>query len=193
VANSFVFDPNRCTGCDACRLACTIENELAPGNSFRRVETFNERHRPDLPLYHVSLACNHCREAACMDACPALAYSRDPATGAVVLDGDKCVGCKYCAWACPFDAPVFDAGQGVMTKCDLCRDHREEGRNPACVDACQMRVLSVDDFTAGIDGDDAVFPLPPANLTEPSTALVPHRDVKRAEREDPRVGNEEEI
>jgi DMSO reductase iron-sulfur subunit len=146
LANSFVFDPNRCTGCDACRLACTIENGLAPGDSWRRVETFNERHRPDLPLYHVSLACNHCAEPACMHACPALAYSRDPATGAVILDPDKCVGCKYCAWACPFDAPLFDAGRGVMTKCTFCNDRLKGGLQPACVALCPTDALGFGDL-----------------------------------------------
>lgn len=146
MANSFVFDPNRCTGCAACRLACTIENDLIPGQSWRRIETFNERHRPDLPLYHLSLACNHCEQAACMHACPALAYSRDPATGAVLLDGDKCIGCKYCSWACPFDAPLFDADQGVMTKCTFCHERLQDGLQPACVALCPTGALGFDDL-----------------------------------------------
>jgi DMSO reductase iron-sulfur subunit len=148
VANSFVFDPNRCTGCAACRLACTIENDLLPGQSWRRIETFNERHRPDLPLYHLSLACNHCEQAACMHACPALAYSRDPTTGAVLLDEDKCIGCKYCSWACPFDAPLFDTDQGVMTKCTFCNERIKDGLQPACVALCPTGALGFDDLDA---------------------------------------------
>jgi DMSO reductase iron-sulfur subunit len=146
VANSFVFDPNRCTGCAACRLACTIENDLLPGRSWRRIETFNERHRPDLPLYHLSLACNHCDEPACMHACPALAYSRDPTTGAVLLDGEKCVGCRYCSWACPYDAPLFDVDQGVMTKCTFCNARLKDGLQPACVALCPTGALNLDDL-----------------------------------------------
>ena len=97
----FRFDPNLCTGCAACRLACTIENDLPFGRSWRRIETFNPTRAPSLPLYHLSLACNHCDTPACMHACPALAYRRDEETGAVLLDSSKCIGCKYCAWACP--------------------------------------------------------------------------------------------
>jgi anaerobic dimethyl sulfoxide reductase subunit B (iron-sulfur subunit) len=103
------------------------------------------------------------------------------------------MGCRYCEWACPYAAPHLDPAAGVMTKCDLCRDHLEAGRAPACVEACQMRVLEVADFSDGGDGDDEVFPLPPAALTEPQTSLLPHRDVARAEAGEPRIGNEEEI
>ena len=103
------------------------------------------------------------------------------------------MGCRYCEWACPYAAPQFDARAGVMTKCDLCRDHLAEGRAPACVEACPMRVLSVEDFAGGTDGRGEAFPLPPAALTEPSTSLTPHRDVRRAAAGDPWIGNEEEI
>ncbi len=85
---AFVFDPNRCTGCQACELACSIENELGPDRSWRGVVTFNEEAFPGIPLFHLSLACNHCAEPACMNTCPALAYHRDEETGAVLVDVD---------------------------------------------------------------------------------------------------------
>jgi DMSO reductase anchor subunit/ferredoxin len=110
-----------------------------------------------------------------MDACPALAYSRDPATGAVLLDTGKCVGCKYCAWACPFDAPVFDAGQGVMTKCTYCNDRLTLGRQPACVALCPTGALGFGDFDE-------------ARLTQqvdafPSTGLGPRIQIEPLRRE----------
>ena len=78
---SFTFDANKCTGCGACRVACTIENGLAPDVSWRRIETFNPQRRSIAPVFHLSLACNHCATAACMHACPALAYRRDDGDG----------------------------------------------------------------------------------------------------------------
>jgi DMSO reductase iron-sulfur subunit len=141
VPNSFVFDPNRCTGCGACQLACSIENQLGPERSWRRIETFNPRHYPSVPLYHLSLACNHCDEPACMYACPALAYSRDKETGAVILDEAKCIGCKYCSWACPYDAPVFDQARGVMSKCTFCNHRLQDGLKPACAALCPTAAL----------------------------------------------------
>ena len=103
------------------------------------------------------------------------------------------MGCRYCELACPYVAPQFDTVAGVMTKCDLCRDHLAEGRDPACVAACQMRVLGVVDASRGREGRDEVFPLPPAALTEPTAEFTPHRDVERAEADDPRIANAEEI
>ena len=86
MARGFHFDLNRCTGCEACRLACSIENELPGGESWRRIETFNPRRHPAAPRFHLSLACLHCADPPCLDACPARAYHRDGATGAVLLD-----------------------------------------------------------------------------------------------------------
>lgn len=144
--NSFVFDSNRCTGCHACRVACGVENGLPPELSWRRIETFNDRHHPGVPLFHLSLACNHCAEPACMYACPASAYRRDPVSSAVLLDESKCIGCKYCSWACPYDAPVFDAGRGVMSKCTFCNHRLELGLKPACASLCPTRALDFADL-----------------------------------------------
>ena len=144
--NSFLFDPNRCTGCGACRLACSIENQLEPERSWRRIDTFNRTRHPGLPLYHLSLACNHCSEPACMYACPALAYSRDENSGAVMLDDAKCIGCRYCAWACPYDAPVYEPPRGVMTKCTLCHHRLREGMRPACASLCPTGALDFGDL-----------------------------------------------
>ena len=149
MANSFVFDLNRCTGCDACRLACTIENDLTRGP---KLETHRHLQRTSPSRI---CRCTTSRwpattatKPACMHACPALAYSRDPATGAVLLDEDKCIGCKYCSWACPFDAPLFDADQGVMTKCTFCDERLKDGLRPACVALCPTGALGFDDLDA---------------------------------------------
>jgi Fe-S-cluster-containing dehydrogenase component len=144
--NSFVFDANKCTGCGACRLACSIENQLAPEQSWRSIETFNPRRHQDAPLYHLSLACNHCDEPVCMYACPALAYRRDSVTGAVLLDENKCIGCRYCSWACPFDAPVFDRERGVMSKCTFCNHRLHDGLKPACASLCPTGALDFGDL-----------------------------------------------
>ena len=146
---SFTFDTNKCTGCQACRLACTIENGLDLDRSWRSIVTFNEKQDPAAPLFHLSLACNHCADPACMGACPALAYSKDPRTGIVLLDSDKCIGCRYCSWACPYDAPEWDAASGVMSKCTFCDDRLALGLAPACATACPTGALGVADLGPG--------------------------------------------
>ena len=122
---SFVLDINTCTGCHACQVACQIENQLQPGTSWRWVDTFNEPRYPGVPVFHLSLACNHCVNAPCMTHCPTLAYSKDPRTGAVILDEAKCIGCKYCTWACPYDAPRFEPAWGVVVKSTFCNDLKD--------------------------------------------------------------------
>lgn len=172
----FRFDLNRCTGCHACRLACAIENEI-PSGSWRQVVTFNELHHPKALVFHLSLACNHCRDAPCMKHCPALAYAKDPSTGAVNVDPARCIGCRYCTWACPFDAPRYDAGAGVVTKCTFC-DHRQaEGLEPACVALCPTGALGFGDAEAN-PGIDRV-PGFPATEFGPAIRFVPLREGRR--------------
>ena len=127
VTRGFLFDVNRCTGCHACELACSTENELGWGRSWRQVVPFNEERRPGIPTFHLSLACNHCEEAPCMGQCPALAIGREPSTGAVLIDADRCIGCGYCSWVCPYDALRFDDDLSVMTKCTSCNHRLKEG------------------------------------------------------------------
>lgn len=138
---AFVFDPNRCTGCQACELACSIENELGPDRSWRGVVTFNQEALPGIPLFHLSLACNHCAEPTCMHSCPALAYHRDEETGAVLIDPDSCIGCHYCSWVCPYGAPRFDKERGVMSKCTFCVHRLKDDLRPACADLCPTGAL----------------------------------------------------
>ncbi len=172
----FRFDLNRCTGCHACRLACAIENEI-PSGSWRQVVTFNELRHPRAPVFHLSLACNHCRDAPCMKHCPALAYAKDPATGAVNVDPERCIGCRYCIWACPFDAPCYDAGAGVITKCTFC-DHRQaEGLEPACVALCPTGALGFGDAETS-PGVDRV-PGFPATGFGPAIRFVPLQEGRR--------------
>jgi Fe-S-cluster-containing dehydrogenase component len=141
VRGAFVFDPDRCTGFQACELACSIENRLGPDRSWRSVLTFNQRALPGVPLFHLSLACNHCEEPACMHSCPALAYERDAATGAVLIRSELCIGCKYCSWACPYGAPQFEPENGVMGKCTFCSHRLANGQAPACATLCPTGAL----------------------------------------------------
>ncbi|HEX2574215.1 MAG TPA: DmsC/YnfH family molybdoenzyme membrane anchor subunit [Polyangia bacterium] len=140
---AFVFETDRCTACEACRIACGIENGGGHDTGWRKVTTFNPARHPALPTKHLSLACNHCDTAACMLGCPASAYHRDAATGAVIIDPRKCIGCRYCSWVCPYDAPRFDEARGVMTKCTFCAPRLAAGGEPACTQACPTGALAL--------------------------------------------------
>ncbi len=114
--------------------------------SWRRVQTFNEARIPELPQFHLSLACNHCLDAPCEENCPALAYDKHPVTGAVTIDPERCIGCKYCSWACPYDAPQFSPSQGIMQKCTFCSHRLAADLSPACTTSCPTGALSFGDF-----------------------------------------------
>lgn len=141
-APGFIHNLETCVGCHACVIACANENGLEPGRFWRQIVTHNQYRIPDLPVYHLSLACNHCLDAPCIDGCPAVAIERHPKTGAVLIDDTKCIGCQYCSWVCPYDAPKFSTVEGVMTKCTLCNHRLMEGRQPACTSQCPTGALS---------------------------------------------------
>ena len=142
---AFLLDLNRCTGCGACVIACTTENSRRQALNWREVYTFNEIHLPALPLFNLSLGCNHCASPACVRACPALAVTKDPHTGAVIVNPEHCLGCKYCTWACPYDAPRFNAASGVTEKCDFCHERLKREELPACVSICPTHALQLEE------------------------------------------------
>ena len=138
---SFLFDLNKCVGCHACVVACTIENQTLPETVWRDINSFNPSGNPDIPLFHYSLACNHCDDPPCLKNCPALAYSKDFITGAVIHFANKCIGCKYCTWACPYDAPKFNEKTRIIEKCTFCNHRIEEDLKPACANLCPTGAL----------------------------------------------------
>lgn len=153
VPPAFVHDLNTCVGCHACALACVNENQLQPGRFWRQIVSVNPERRPGLPTFHLSLACNHCLDAPCLRYCPALAISRDAATGAVLIDEGSCIGCRYCSWVCPYDAPRFDEAHGVMRKCTLCAHRLRDGLQPACASLCPTGALRMGEYQTGPDPD----------------------------------------
>jgi anaerobic dimethyl sulfoxide reductase subunit B (iron-sulfur subunit) len=130
---AFTFDASACSGCKTCQAACKDKNGLPVGVLWRRVieasggewQTVGNAWENTVFAYYLSLACNHCVHPKCAGVCPVDAYTVRP-DGIVLIDTSRCIGCRYCAWACPYGAPQYDAAQGVMNKCDFCYD------NPRC-------------------------------------------------------------
>jgi len=140
---AFEVDLDRCSGCKACVAACHNLNGLDEGESWRDVGLVLGG-MPELPvLQHVTSACHHCLDPACLNACPVDAYEKDPHTGIVRHLDDQCIGCRYCMLACPYDAPKYHAGKGIVRKCDMCHDRLAVGEAPACVQACPHEAIRI--------------------------------------------------
>jgi ferredoxin len=135
---------------------------------------FNPLAHPDHAAFHLSLACHHCEDPACLRHCPVRAYRKDPATGAVLLDPDRCMGCRYCAWACPHDAPRFDEGEGRMEKCTFCVHRLDRGEKPACVARCPLGALGVEERQSPAASSPPPG-FPPSRLA-PSIRFLPVRE-----------------
>jgi anaerobic dimethyl sulfoxide reductase subunit B (iron-sulfur subunit) len=206
---AFKFDAASCTGCKACQIACKDRSNLPVGVLWRRVVevsggTWQRTGRAwstDTFAYYLSLTCNHCIYPKCAGVCPTDAFRVRP-DGIVLLDRTRCMGCGYCAWACPYAAPEYDPRTGVMTKCDLCCDELDAGRPPACVAACPLRVLELieagdpwveEPFRAlwKLPPDDHPYPLPRDSHTGPRLAVREHAAMHAAGEK--AIANQEEL
>lgn len=169
----FLYDQTRCIGCNACQMACKDKHNLEAGLFFRRVDTIEDNQ--DQSWLHVSGACNHCAEAACVKECPtgAMAYMED---GTVGHQRGMCIGCGTCTWVCPYGAPKLSRRLGIAMKCDACADARKEGSKPACVEACLTHCLDFCDLDEIPAGERAHYVstlkfLPDAAQTAPSLLI----------------------
>jgi Fe-S-cluster-containing dehydrogenase component/DMSO reductase anchor subunit len=148
----FDFDAALCVGCNACNAACMLENGFQAGT--RSILSWNSEALPLLSVINLSMACNHCEKPPCLEGCPAMAYTRE-STGEVIHHQDRCMGCRYCTWRCPYDAPKINEAKGFIEKCHFCTERTTDGIEPACVTACPtgaLRMTQLDEFTsAGVE------------------------------------------
>jgi len=197
---AFYFDSSACTGCKACQAACKDKNNSPLGVIWRRVYHYGggdwvQQEGFWVPnsvfAYSVSISCNHCQKPLCLEVCPAAAISKR-ADGVVTIDSDRCIGCRYCEWACPYGAPQFNEQAGHMTKCNFCADMLDQGQNPVCVDACNMRCLKFGELAelrAEHGNLDAIEPLPESGHTLPALVITPHKHAQQSGRGTGRITN----
>ncbi|MBI5253200.1 MAG: 4Fe-4S dicluster domain-containing protein [Euryarchaeota archaeon] len=144
----FMVNIANCVGCNACVYACKQENnrDVKEGALWRRVVKIETGAYPNVKRYPVSMACMHCGKPPCKAACPVGAISKRDSDGIVLIDANKCIGCRYCVWACPYGAPQFDSEKKVTTKCTLCVHRIDKGIEPACVQTCMTKTLTYGDI-----------------------------------------------
>ncbi len=142
-----VIDTRTCVGCAACVIACKTENDVAEGYTRDWVTTTTTGTFPALAMSIQSERCNHCEAAPCIAACPTGASYYGPG-GVVLVDQDKCTGCKACIAACPYGARFVDPASGSVDKCTLCV-HRLTAAGPgttACEEVCPTASIHTGDL-----------------------------------------------
>ncbi len=136
----FVLDQSRCFGCHACTVACKTEHGMELG-VFRTWVKYIERGEfPDVRRHFSVMRCNHCTDAPCVEICPVQAlYKRED--GIVDFDPSRCIGCKACLNACPYDALHIDPNSHTAAKCNFCAHRVDEGLKPACEVVCPAEAI----------------------------------------------------
>jgi Fe-S-cluster-containing dehydrogenase component len=145
-------DQKLCVGCNACVLACKNENAVPEGEARCWTVQAERGVFPLLTLETRSERCNHCEDAPCVNACPTRASHYEDG-GIVVVDPEKCVGCKACIVACPYEVRYLHP-DGYVDKCTFCIHRVREGKNPACVTVCPTKALTFGDLD---DPRSAIF------------------------------------
>jgi len=164
---AMVIDLRRCDGCKKCTEACQAKHYLPPEQEWIKVYNLRDRHGVE---FSVPRPCMHCEDAPCVRVCPVSATFVDR-DGLVLVDQDKCIGCRLCMAACPYEARYFNwtkptvgpplptqatpefpspQQQGTVGKCVLCVHNIKYGELPYCVDACTMDALYVGDLDADV-------------------------------------------
>ena len=198
---ALIIDLNVCVGCSACVTSCKEWNTSGPagfmsddnpyqkdptGTFFNRVQTYEVGEFPKTETVHFPKSCLHCEEPPCVPVCPTGASYKRELDGIVLVDYDKCIGCKYCSWACPYGAREIDEHQKVMKKCTLCVDRiydetlPESERKPACPTNARLfgDVHDADSEVSELIRDAGGYQLMPEWGTQPSNHYLPRRKNK---------------
>lgn len=141
----FIIDNRKCIGCHACTTACKSEHDVAIGVNRTYVKQVEKGEFPNTRRIFSVMRCNHCTDAPCVEICPVQAlYTRED--GIVDFDNNRCIGCKSCMQACPYDALYIDPDTHTAAKCNYCAHRVDVGREPACVSVCPEHAIIAGDM-----------------------------------------------
>lgn len=157
---AIVTDLNRCVGCMACMVGCKVINNVPIGNYWNKILRIGPYKRADyqkasdVDMYYLCVQCQHCEHPKCVDVCPTGA-SMKMEDGTVQIDKSKCIGCQFCAMACPYGVRYLNEEERVVEKCTLCEQRISQGELPQCVAQCGARARFFGDLDQGVANFEA--------------------------------------
>ena len=152
---AIVTDVNRCVGCLACSVACKVVNGVPVGSFWNKTLRITNpsaggQNWPDIDNYYLTISCQHCADPECVKVCPTGA-SHKLEDGTVQIDKSKCIGCQFCAMACPYSVRYLNEEERVVEKCTLCEQKIAQGELPQCVSQCGGMARWFGDLDEGLE------------------------------------------
>ncbi len=138
----------KCLACKSCEIACALAHSKSEVLEEAITEQPQPRRRVTVEAveeFGVPMQCRHCEDAPCIAVCPTSAIHRPQADGPVLIEQERCIGCKFCLVVCPFGVINASDDGKVMIKCDLCIERTKAGQEPACIEACPTKALKLVD------------------------------------------------
>ena len=168
----FVIDNRKCIGCHACTVACKTENHVPVGVNRTWVKYVEKGVFPNTRRVFQVTRCNHCEKPPCVTICPVTAmYQRKD--GIVDFNSERCIGCKACMQACPYDSIYMDPDDGTATKCHFCAHRTEVGLEPACVIVCPEHAIIAGDLSDPASEAAQLVAREPVRVRKPEQGTQP--------------------
>ena len=140
-----LIDLRRCIGCHTCSIACKAQHDVPLGSYRNWVKQVEKGRFPYVRKAFLPILCNHCERPVCCTVCPVKATYVRPEDGLVMINPHRCIGCRYCMAACPYNVRFVNPRFNIVEKCDFCQKLLDQGMLPACVEACPTQALTFGD------------------------------------------------
>ena len=169
----FVIDNRKCIGCHACTVACKSEHDVPIGVNRTHVKYVEKGVFPNTRRTFTVTRCNHCEAAPCAEICPTSAlFTRED--GIVDFDSDRCIACKSCMQACPYDALYIDPATQTAAKCNYCGHRVDNGFEPACVIVCPVEAIISGDLDNPDSKISQLVAGEPTSVRKPEKNTIPN-------------------
>lgn len=169
----FVIDNRKCIGCHACTTACKSEHQVPVGVNRTWVKQVEKGIFPNTRRLFSVMRCNHCTDAPCVEICPVESlYFRED--GIVDFDKDRCIGCKSCMQACPYDALYIDPETHTAAKCNYCAHRVDVGLEPACVNVCPEHAIISGDMDDPLSEISTLLSRQQVKVRKPEKGTLPN-------------------